>query len=402
MATIHPRATWTNQPKGFTRISNRRRNPANVVIIAPHYPAVGNITIGVETLAQSCARLRGWRSMHISVNGWADLGYDYAIDQAGRIFECSGHTHATAHALNNNFTAVGVLFIVGNNEAPSAAARAAFRALGAHLKRNAFPNLRTRPVDHGNLAGNSTSCAGQPIRRIIPDGLLDIGGTAPVTVGGGNTVAPGQTYTVRAGDTLSQIAAAHGVSISDLASVNRIANINLIRVGQKLTIPGRASTPAKGNTGGSKTSGPVNLSGQTSWPRRKIDPNPFQARSNPFTGARGLPLDNWFDTVTVAVKAALSESLRRAGYPAQGNTKWRLEEQIRTWMRARHRRFTERADVRRYGNNNAYGNPRSIWASFQAYLASQGHYKGAIDGQPGAQTWWAIVEWLNNIRPAYN
>ncbi|GIU91774.1 MAG: hypothetical protein KatS3mg011_0680 [Acidimicrobiia bacterium] len=48
-------------------------------------------------------------------------------------------------------------------------------------------------------------------------------------------------YVVRPGDTLSGIAAAHGVSVSELARVNGITNPDLIRVGQVLTIPGTES-----------------------------------------------------------------------------------------------------------------------------------------------------------------
>lgn len=43
-----------------------------------------------------------------------------------------------------------------------------------------------------------------------------------------------QYYNIRRGDTLGQIAAAHGMSVQDLARLNGINNINLIRAGQRL------------------------------------------------------------------------------------------------------------------------------------------------------------------------
>jgi len=66
------------------------------------------------------------------------------------------------------------------------------------------------------------------------------GGTPPQ---GGQ--ASGETvYTVKAGDTLSGIAAKYGTTYQKLASYNGIANPNLINVGQKIKIPaGNASTP---------------------------------------------------------------------------------------------------------------------------------------------------------------
>lgn len=65
----------------------------------------------------------------------------------------------------------------------------------------------------------------------------------------------GGTYTVKSGDFLSSIAAAHGVSLDALASANGISNTNLIYVGQVLKIPGSGSstttptpTPSKPTT----------------------------------------------------------------------------------------------------------------------------------------------------------
>lgn len=49
--------------------------------------------------------------------------------------------------------------------------------------------------------------------------------------------ATGQTYTVRPGDTLSQIAAWYGVSVTYLCEVNGLSNPNFIYVGQVLIIP---------------------------------------------------------------------------------------------------------------------------------------------------------------------
>lgn len=52
------------------------------------------------------------------------------------------------------------------------------------------------------------------------------------------TPGPGaQTYTVKSGDTLGEIAAKFGVTTSSLASANNIQNPNLIQVGQVLQIP---------------------------------------------------------------------------------------------------------------------------------------------------------------------
>lgn len=50
------------------------------------------------------------------------------------------------------------------------------------------------------------------------------------------------TYTVKSGDTLYKIANQYGVTVQQLVTANRLANPNLIRVGQVLTIPKAGGT----------------------------------------------------------------------------------------------------------------------------------------------------------------
>ncbi len=61
-------------------------------------------------------------------------------------------------------------------------------------------------------------------------------------------LADGVTYTVRAGDTLSAIAARYGVSQAALAQANGITNPNRIYVGQRLIIPGASGSTSSGST----------------------------------------------------------------------------------------------------------------------------------------------------------
>lgn len=51
------------------------------------------------------------------------------------------------------------------------------------------------------------------------------------------------TYTVKAGDTLSAIAKKYNTTVAKLALLNNIQNVNLIRVGQVLTVSERVSNP---------------------------------------------------------------------------------------------------------------------------------------------------------------
>ena len=65
--------------------------------------------------------------------------------------------------------------------------------------------------------------------------------------------ASSATYTVKAGDTLSQIAASHGTSYQTLASLNHLSNPNEIYVGQTLKLQATTSTPAQTPTPAAST-----------------------------------------------------------------------------------------------------------------------------------------------------
>ncbi len=99
-----------------------------------------------------------------------------------------------------------------------------------------------------NVALNALIKANPQVKNpnlIYPGQSLNIPGRkddfvpAPSTPSG--TSANGATsYTVRSGDTMSGIAARHGVTLAALVAANRhITNANLIYPGQKLTIPGK-------------------------------------------------------------------------------------------------------------------------------------------------------------------
>lgn len=53
-------------------------------------------------------------------------------------------------------------------------------------------------------------------------------------------VAAENIYVVKSGDSLSKIAAAHGVNTRELSELNQIADANKVRIGQKLVLPDHA------------------------------------------------------------------------------------------------------------------------------------------------------------------
>ena len=66
---------------------------------------------------------------------------------------------------------------------------------------------------------------------------------APVTPVSPVAAAP-RTYVVKKGDTLTKIAKAEGITISELSKANKLTKTSVLKIGQKLQIPGKVETPA--------------------------------------------------------------------------------------------------------------------------------------------------------------
>jgi LysM repeat protein len=194
--------------------------------------------------------------------------------------------------------------------------------------------------------------------------LLSIGGsgsTSPATSGSGD-------YVVRAGDTLSVIAARHGTTWEELYAINREvigANPNVLRIGQRLVIsgagPAASAAPDRASRGGERVAD-VQASA------------PAPATSN----AYGL----WDPHVRpvvqeVAERFGVSNVLTRPGHsPTQGRA-------------ADFMVYTDRAKgdaVTRYVIDNAarFGVEYVIWQQ-RMYLVSSGTWRGMADrGSPTA------------------
>jgi peptidoglycan hydrolase-like protein with peptidoglycan-binding domain len=180
MSEYLSRSAWTTAP------SSSNGSWGDVVGIALHYPADGNVIIGAASAETIAAKLRGYRDFHVKSRRWGDIGYNFAIDQAGRIWELRGLGNVGSHCAsasnkNANTRYVGVLFLVGNSEPVSDAAVAAFRDLRARVL--AWRPRAVAVTGHGQVPGASTSCPGGALRALISDGALTGTGTpAPAPV----------------------------------------------------------------------------------------------------------------------------------------------------------------------------------------------------------------------------
>lgn len=168
---ILPRSAWTDTAPGW----NRRPLYVVPVGIACHWPASGR---RVSSRSDVAAALRAHRRHHVVNRDWPDIGYNYAVDQAGRVWELAGRRQA-AHAASDanpdaNAELYGVLFVVATGEEVSDAAIAAFRELRAHL------GAHLPVMGHGDVRGAQTACPGPSVRAAIAAGKLT-SGSRPTT-----------------------------------------------------------------------------------------------------------------------------------------------------------------------------------------------------------------------------
>lgn len=123
----------------------------------------------VHWLGERPAALRGaalvrWvQAFHIDSRGWADIGYNYAVDQDGTAYVGRGRDVVGAHCLDHNTSGIGVVVLIGSNEHPSPAALATVRELWQDTSHAAGRILT--PLGHRD--GFQTSCPGDELYRWV-------------------------------------------------------------------------------------------------------------------------------------------------------------------------------------------------------------------------------------------
>ena len=127
----------------------------------------------------------------------------------------------------------------------------------------ASPSAQTYTIKAGDTLSEIatrfgvSSAALAEANRITNAALIRHGQVLVIPTAGTAAPASAQTYTVKAGDTLSEIAARFGVSASALRNANNITNAALIRPGQVLAIPVPGTLPAVGTNQPTPTWTPI-------------------------------------------------------------------------------------------------------------------------------------------------
>ena len=172
--TILPRSEWTDTPgDAFGNVTpDRTITPSEVEWFAIHWPGDGGRNYNDLTKAQVAEKIRGYHRFHTESRGWADIGYPFIVDMAGRIWEGAGTKYAAAHSASTaypmaNQEGMAVLLLIGENERPSTAMVASVNDLQAHL-RESFPNMAVT-LGHQQVRGASTQCPGPHVMAVMAD-----------------------------------------------------------------------------------------------------------------------------------------------------------------------------------------------------------------------------------------
>ncbi|QAY15931.1 endolysin [Streptomyces phage Janus] len=103
---------------------------------------------------------------HIN-QGWAGVGYNFVIDQAGTIYEGRGWGLQGAHCPGHNVSGIGVQIAIGGDQEPSDKALAAARALYDEACRKTGRTLAKK----GHRDGIATACPGGKLYAWVKAGM---------------------------------------------------------------------------------------------------------------------------------------------------------------------------------------------------------------------------------------
>jgi len=166
-SNVIPRTRWAPATLG----NPRNAKPMNGVSwITIHHDGMN--AFYAEDEGSSMKRLQSIRTSHMqrrakSGENWADIGYHFAIDRAGRIYECRPLSYQGAHVEDENEHNIGVL-CMGNFEkqAPTQAQKDTLDQFVAQLMRDYRVPL-TRVRTHKEWPSASTDCPGRALQTYM-------------------------------------------------------------------------------------------------------------------------------------------------------------------------------------------------------------------------------------------
>ncbi len=180
MTEFMSRSSWTDDPfpDGAAML-----DPAEVEGFAVHWPGGS----GSLSAANSVAILNGELKYHTnpepSGRGWSDIAYQYAIDQAGRVWTLRGALRRSAAngsaTVNERFGAITCL--IGSRDTPSPALLQAVRDFRSKVWLARYPKA-TKVVCHSDIRPDGTECPGDKLRAHVRAGTFTTTGDIVTTL----------------------------------------------------------------------------------------------------------------------------------------------------------------------------------------------------------------------------
>lgn len=151
---------------------------------APITRAIVHHTVTANAEPDPAARVRAIHEFHVVGNRWADIGYNFLVDAAGRIYEGrsagtgppfgedgAGHGVIGAHADGHNTGTVGIAVLGTYTGAGAVPTQAALDAVAAVVAWK-FGNRGIEPRGAGSLISHrdvvATGCPGEGLHRQLP------------------------------------------------------------------------------------------------------------------------------------------------------------------------------------------------------------------------------------------
>ena len=114
----------------------------------------------------------------------------------------------------------------------------------SRAKTPAVETASTTPTPADETAANATALPADPnaqAQPLTPTPAPATTLTPPQPVAPAAPIAPvAKSYVVKKGDTLAKVAKTQGISQAELSKANHLTKTSILRIGQKLTIPGKA------------------------------------------------------------------------------------------------------------------------------------------------------------------
>jgi hypothetical protein len=220
------RSQWGAKP--LTEYSNSIKPELRSQVVIHH-----SVTGEGKTQAEVESILRGIDGFHRG-KGWGGIGYNLAVDYAGRVYEARGIDIQGAHAYGANTNGYGIVYIGDGRKGVTFEAVQAIRTLVIELQTRSLKKLKV--VGHNQV--NKTACPGTHLEAELKKGTFEVAyplsAPTPPPVSPLPSSAPQAEYTVAfPGDSYWKIAL-RVLKVSNTPSnypaiikeSNRIQNLN--------------------------------------------------------------------------------------------------------------------------------------------------------------------------------